>query len=166
MSGRRAPESCEIIRNRIREELKNCHIYVFEICSVKLQQRDGFQVQGELTRNYIEQEQTKEEFMADLEILYQLVTPNIPIVFQCHFRPNIIYFDDKKAITNREFIFDMLSQFARNKNNVVIHDPSVFIQKNHTLFNGEQGGYHLTTEGHRRNFEILKEIAIDLKKKS
>jgi hypothetical protein len=70
------PESCEVIRTRIREELKTCNIYVFEICSIKIQQRNGFQVQGELTRNYQEHNQTKEDFMADLETLYEMVSPN------------------------------------------------------------------------------------------
>jgi hypothetical protein len=71
--------------------------------------------------------------------------PDIPIVFQCPFRFNIIYTNNEKTIESRELIFNMLSDFALIKNVVVIHDPSIFIKHDHACFNGSHGGYHFTT---------------------
>lgn len=136
--------------------------YIFEICSTVLHKVGNYQVHYDHSKHYRENPkpgqdyaqvvQTDEEVYSDLEILIKMVPTGKPILFQCHFRPNIIYNDESKAIPRREDIYSILTRFCENNKGVYLHDPSELLQKNPTLFDGE---YHFTEEGYLANFECI-----------
>jgi hypothetical protein len=94
------------MKDAIKLEFNDCDTYIFEICSLKLYEKDGFQVQNELADQYSVRIQTADELYADLESLCSLIPENKKIVFQTHFRPNIIYRDESKAVEKREIIYN------------------------------------------------------------
>jgi hypothetical protein len=119
---------------RLKEQFEICDIYMFEICSLKLYERDGFQVQYELTKDYSMRIQTKEDLFNDIQTLIEMIPVGKPILFQSHFRPQIIYGDSAKTIESREVIYDTLVQIHNlYPDRVIIHDPSEIIKSNHAL---------------------------------
>jgi len=96
----------------IKKEFDNCKWYIFEICSLKLYKNNNFDVQHELTNEYNCILQTKEELLEDLYTLKKLI-PNKKILFQTHFRPNIIYDDPSRKIEQREIIYDVINNFCK-----------------------------------------------------
>ena len=78
--------------------------------------------------------------------------PNKKIIFQCHFRPNIIYNNIKKIINNREIIYNTLVKFCNENNNCFIYDPSIILEKNKSLFDGDT---HFNHKGLIESFNFL-----------
>jgi len=78
----------------LRSQIDNCDVYIFEICSLKLYNYKGFYCQYEQMPNndisdYNVIIQDEEDLYKDLGIIKEFF-PNKKIIFQCHFRPNII----------------------------------------------------------------------------
>jgi hypothetical protein len=140
------------MKDAIKSQFDDCDTYIFEICSLKLYEKDGFQVQNELADDYSVRVQTGDELYADLEILCSLIPVNKKIVFQTHFRPNIIHNDESKAVEKREIIYNTVVKFCDNRPNTYIYDPSELLQSDHTLFDGD---VHFVGNGSMRSFEHL-----------
>jgi hypothetical protein len=139
-------------KENIKRQFDECDWYIFEICSLKLYKNNGFEVQFELTndQNYILQ--TEDELLEDLHTIRQLIPLNKNILFQVHFRPNIIYNNANKIIDKRELIFNVITKFCEKNENTFIYDPSFFIQTNHSVFDGET---HFTPRGHIESFNYI-----------
>ncbi len=125
---------------------------MFEICSLKLYKNNGFEVQYELTNEYNYILQTEEELFEDLQVIRQLIPFNKKILFQVHFRPNIIYNDANKTIENREILYNLINKFCEKNENTFIYDPSILIQTNHSLFDGDTHFNHI---GHIESFNYI-----------
>jgi hypothetical protein len=137
----------------IREKINECDWYVFEICSIKIYTKNGFQVQYELTSDYEQRIQTREELMADLYELMSLLPPNGKILFQGPFRLQVIRNDEALTIEKREIIYETLDTFCKeNSNRCFLYDPSVIIKDNHSIFFNET---HFTDSGHHVSFNYM-----------
>lgn len=148
------------IQNLIND-LPQCEWYIFEISSLKKYLYKGFPCQFEQSYDRTLSEfdiqiQTAEELYGDLEHLVSLL-PNKKIIFQCHFRPNIIYGDENKRIEKRETIFNTLEKFCEGRDNIFLHDPSILIKNDHTLFDGDDSGDHFTKKGLEENEKYIYE---------
>lgn len=141
-----------IKKDSIKKQFDECDFYLFEICSLKLYKNNGFEVQCELTNNYNCILQTEEELLEDLQVIRQLIPLNKKIIFQVHFRPNIIYNDVNKTIEKREILYHLTNKFCEENENTFIYDPSILIQSNHSLFDG---GTHFTKTGYIESFNYL-----------
>ena len=141
----------QIKKENIKKEFDECEWYIFEICSLKLYTLHGFQVQYEHTNDYDCILQSEEELLEDLITLRNLIPSNKKILFQTHFRPNIIY--NNENINKRELIYNVIKKFCENNNNnIFIYDPSLLIKLNLSLFDGDT---HFTTNGHLESFNYI-----------
>lgn len=115
----------------IKKDFEKCEWYIFEICSVKIYTKNGYQVHQELGLDYTENIhiQTEEDLLSDLKIIKDMIPKNKKILFQVHFRPNIIFNDDNKKILNREQIYKCVNYFCQNNENCFIYDPSIILKK-------------------------------------
>jgi hypothetical protein len=141
-----------IKKENIKSQFDDCDWYIFEICSLKLYKNNGFQVQFELTNEYNHILQTKEELLEDLYTLRSLIPNNKKILFQVHFRPNIIYNNPSKKIEKREIIYDVVNKFCEINENTFIYDPSVLIKTNLSFFDGDT---HFSNTGHVESFNYM-----------
>jgi uncharacterized protein YerC len=139
-------------KDSIKNQFDDCEWYIFEICSLKLYKNVGFEVQSELTNEYNCMLQTEGELLEDLCTIRELIPSNKKILFQVHFRPNIIYDDITKTIENREVIYDVINNFCTINENTFMYDPSILIQTNHSLFDGNT---HFTHSGHTESFNYI-----------
>jgi hypothetical protein len=139
-------------KEMIKGQFDECEWYIFEICSLKLYKSNGFEVQFELTSEYNYTLQTEEEMLADLDIIRSLIPFNKKILFQVHFRPNVIYNEANKTIEKREIIYNIISQFCEKNENTFIYDPSILLKTNHSLFDGDT---HFTASGHIESFNYI-----------
>jgi hypothetical protein len=141
-----------IKKENIKSQFDECDWYLFEICSLKLYKNNGFEVQHELTNNYDCIIQSEEELLEDLHTIRSLIPMNKKILFQVHFRPNIIYNDNTKFIDKREIIYNVIDKFCVKNENTFIYDPSTLIATNHLFFNGDS---HFTDNGHIESFNYI-----------
>lgn len=144
-------------RASIKAAFNSCDCYIFEICSLKLYAKDGYQVQYELANTHDYDPvtlQSETDIYNDLEALCSLIPSKKKILFQSHFRPNIIYEDPSKAIANRETIYNALHRFCSNanQNNTILYDPSLLLMTDHSLFDGDT---HFHPTGHAKSFEYI-----------
>jgi len=139
-------------KDNIKKQFDECEWYLFEICSLKLYKNNGFEVQYELTDEYNYILQTEEELFEDLQVIRQLIPFNKKILFQVHFRPNIIHNDANKTIKNREILYNLINKFCEKNENTFIYDPSILIQTNHSLFDGDT---HFNPIGHIESFNYI-----------
>jgi len=139
------PEKKENIKN----QLNQCEWFIFEICSLKLYKKDNYYVHCEQTDDYTIEIQTKEDLWNDLCILRKMV-PN-HLLLQVHFRPNIIYKDETKAVENREIIYTTVKLFCEQHEKTFMYDPSILLQ-NHTWM---QDDTHFTSDGHAESFNYI-----------
>ncbi len=150
-------ESFEKI-NKVNTNFDDCDIYIFEVSSLKIFEMNGFQIQEDLAWKKLNSEkitnsvQNSNDLLKDLEILHSLISPAKKIIFQCHFRPNIIYGDNKLAVANREIIYETLIHFSKMHKNVFIIDPSIFLQENIDCYDGN---LHFTSIGNVKYAEYL-----------
>jgi len=151
--------SIDMISKKI-ENIKNnidiCDTYIFEICSLKLYKYKGFYCQFEQIFDNVVSEyeivtQTEDDLFHDLETLISFF-PNKKIIFQCHFRPNIIYDDPTKQIDNREVIYTTLLKFCKIHKNCQLYDPSLLLNANKSLFDGD---IHFTYDGYDATFQKI-----------
>lgn len=152
------PDTIPLKKQSLVYNFEECDFFVFEICSIKIYEFNKYQIQSELTGQpvyyYI---QTEKDLYDDLTILYEKIPKNKKIIFQCHFRHNIINDDETKTITNRNIIYDTIKKFCEEHNNVYLHDPSILIKNCPAMLRGDDDIDHFTTEGYVKNFEHLCE---------
>jgi hypothetical protein len=139
----------------IRNAFDTCSVFVFEICSMKLFERDGFQVQSDLTDSFDTVTlQSKEELLRDLKVIIGMVPAGKRIVFQGHFRLDYIFSDPDKKIQNRDNIFDTLQLLLKSGEfpNVRVYDPSEVLRHNPHCFSDPT---HFNEFGHGQSFQSL-----------
>lgn len=136
----------------IKSQFDNCEIYIFEICSLNLYKNNEFEVQSELTEDYTSILQTDAELLEDLNTIRGLIPINAKLVLQVHFRPNIIYNDESLAIENREVIYNVINTFCGQNENTFIYDPSILLQTDPSLFDGENS---FTQEGYKSSYKYI-----------
>jgi hypothetical protein len=141
-----------IKKQTIKDAFNDCDTYIFEICSIKLYERDGYQVQFELTNNYTCVLQSKTDIYDDLKILQELIPKGKKIIFQIHFRPNIIYNNASKTIDKREIIYNVVNNFCNTHDNVYIYDPSILLNTDTSLYDGDT---HFNDRGHAVSFNYI-----------
>lgn len=140
----------EIKKQTIKNEFDHCDWYIFEICSLKIYKNNSFDVQYELTNEYEVHIQTEEELLEDLHIIRNLIPISKKILFQVHFRPNIIY-NNNNVIEKREIIYNVINDFCNTTKNTFIYDPSILLQ-NTSLFDGDT---HFNNDGHIESFNYI-----------
>lgn len=143
-----------IKKKAIQDAFKECEYYIFEICSLKIYEKEGYQVQHELTNKYTCRIQTDTELYNDLKILYDLLPKGKKILFQTHFRPNIIYNDPARAIEKRERIYTVVNTFCNATEHAYLYDPSMLLRTDHSLFDGDTHFHH---RGHHMCFQYIYE---------
>lgn len=143
-----------IKKHNIKESYNTCDYYMFEISSLKIYEKNRYQVLDRLTQDYQYNLQSEEDLYNDLVILYNLIPKDKPIIFQCHFRPNIIYKDESKAIINREIIYNVLNKFCSSNSNSYLYDPSILLNINPSLFDSD---VHFNHIGYTMNFKYIYE---------
>jgi hypothetical protein len=141
-----------IKKQNIKEAFNYCDYFIFEICSLKLYQKDGYQVQFELTNDYTCDIQSESDLYNDLKNLKELIPTGKKIIFQIHFRPNIIFNDPSKAIEKRELIYNIVRNFCDKNENTYLYDPSILLNTDRSLFDGDT---HFTDIGHERSFNYI-----------
>ena len=139
-------------KEHIKRQFDECEWYIFEISSIKLYKNSGFEVQPEVSNNYNCVIQTEEELLEYLHTIRALLPSHKKILFQVHFRPNIIYNDANKTIENREIIYKVIKRFCEKNENTFIYDPSTLLKTNHSLFDGDT---HFTMSGHIESFNYI-----------
>lgn len=130
--------------------------YIFEICSIKTYKYNGAYCQFEQQQDndvsrYTITTQNEKELLDDLYILKSFF-PKKKIIFQCHFRPNIIFNDAQKTIENRELIYNTLKKFCEENDSCFLYDPSILLQQNKELFDGDT---HFSRIGFDESFNFL-----------
>lgn len=138
-------------KDKIKAAFYDCDYYIFEICSLKIYVKDNYQVQYELTNNFNQILQTETDLYNDLKIIREMI-PNKKIIFQTHFRPNIIYNDPSKIIHKREIIYNVVKDFCNKNEKSYLYDPSILLNKDHTLFDGDT---HFNDKGHIASFNYI-----------
>jgi hypothetical protein len=142
----------------IKDAFNDCDCYIFEICSLKLYEKDGCQVQYELTNDYTCVTQSESDLYNDLLLLRSLIPEGKKLIIQTHFRPNIIYDDMSKAIEKREIIYNVVTTFCRDHTNVYVYDPSLLLKTDTSLFDGDT---HFNERGLEMSFHYLYEKFIN-----
>lgn len=146
----------------LRDAFHECSVYMFEICSMKLYERDGYQVQFELTDDYTMARQTVDDLVRDLETLVGMVPAGRRIVFQSHFRPQIVSgalsdADGGGRVQSREDIFHALRLVASRHANVLVHDPSELIRADRAMLGDPT---HFSPMGYQKNFAHVYETCL------
>ena len=141
-------------KEAIKTQFDECEWYVFEICSLKIYNHDGYEVQHELSRDSFYTVQTEEELINDLKTIRELIPVSKKILFQCHFRPNIIHDDETKRVESRDIIYNAIRKFCETSKNSFMYDPSGLIKSDHSLFNGN---VHFNHEGHVKSLDYMCE---------
>jgi hypothetical protein len=150
--GMDASEVNPIKKKNIETAFYDCDCYIFEICSLKIYEKSGYQVQFELTNDYECSIQSETELYSDLKILRDLIPEGKKIIFQIHFRPNIIHNNNTISIEKREIIYNVINNFCSMNKNTYLYDPSVVLNKDNTLFDGDT---HFNIRGLQTSFEYL-----------
>jgi hypothetical protein len=151
-------QNCEDItlipvkNQNIKSKFIGCEWYIFEICSLKLYKNNGFDVHHELTSEYNFVLQTGDELLSDLHTIRELIPLHKKILFQVHFRPNIIFNSEDKKIHKREIIYNVVNQYCKNTKNTYMYDPSILLKTNHSFMHNDS---HFTHIGHRASFDYI-----------
>ena len=119
---------------------------------MKLYKKNGFEVHFEVTNDYNYVLQTEEELVEDLHTIRAFIPFDKKILFQVHFRPNVIYNDENQTIEKREIIYRSVHRFCEKNENTFLYDPSILMQSNHSLFDGDT---HFTDSGRVESFQYI-----------
>jgi hypothetical protein len=141
-----------IKKQNIKDAFKECDYYIFEICSLKLYEKNGYQVQFELTNDYTCILQSETDLYKDLKILKDLIPNGKKILFQIHFRPNIIYNDTSKSIDKREIIYNVVNNFCNTHEGAYLYDPSILLNKDKSLYDNDT---HFNDRGYEISFNYI-----------
>jgi hypothetical protein len=139
-------------KENLKNQFNECEWYIIEICSLKLYKKNGYEVQFEHTDDYDCILQTEEELLEDLHVIKGLIPMDKKILFQVHFRPNIIYNDESKTIEKREIIYNVIKSFCEKNKNTFLYDPSILLETDHSLFDGDT---HFTERGYVESFNYI-----------
>jgi hypothetical protein len=198
----------------LRKTLSECTVFCFEICSVRIYEHasSGFQCQFEhypqefwanrmheiKDKNTGQQElklyvQTADDITADLRSIVKLVqeitkrSKSVTILFQTHFRPDIIHNETDKAIEKRTAIHEIVSKFVKQESatdsaahdephetrdpdssfykhpkpksvKLIYYDPSGWICEHPSIF--YDGETHFKDEGHRMNWNKIRALLV------
>jgi hypothetical protein len=116
---------CRRNSDKLKEIQDNFEMADIYICSLKTYCKEGFFVQEELCKcknknggyDIVEKYDTKilssEELLLKLNILRNLIHSSKPIVFQTHFRPNIMYNNDNMRIKTEKYYSILLKNFVK-----------------------------------------------------
>lgn len=145
----------------VKSALDNCEIYIFEICSIKIFEKDGYHLQVELlqrstTTDFTTYLQTEAELLSDLIVLRNLIPKEKKVIFQCHFRPNIIFNNPMLELKNRELIYKVLTEFCKTTEHTYLHDPNIIISNDKALLGHDDT--HFSMNGHTCNIKEIKKI--------
>jgi hypothetical protein len=145
----------------LKEQIDTCDFYIFEICSLKQYMFRGHYCQFEQMKDNDISEydvviQSEKELFDDLYTIRSFFAGK-KIIFQCHFRPNIICDSEELALKNRELIYKTLLRFCELNNNCYLYDPSDLLNKNNRLYDGDT---HFTEEGLKYSFERIYELIL------
>lgn len=151
-NGMESFELNSIKKQNIKDLFNDCDFYIFEISSLKLYENNGFQVQHELTNEFTCLLQSEIDLYNDLKILQSLIPKGKKILFQIHFRPNVIYNDPSKIIEKREIIYNVVNKYCNTNDNVYLYDPSVLLNVDKSLFDGDT---HFSERGHEVSFNYI-----------
>jgi hypothetical protein len=135
-------------KETIRTQLEECEWCIFEISSIKLYKKDGYEVFIEHTDDYECLNQTPDELTQDLYKIKEML-PGKKILFQTHFRPQII--NNGTIILNREIIYNTVKDFCDNKT-TFLYDPSLLLKDNPALYDGNN---HFKQPGHKASFDYM-----------
>ncbi len=145
-------------KESINTQFDECSWYIFEICSLKLYESEyngsqfEVQVENACPGKFTCTTQTEEDLLEDLRVLRGLVPIGKNVLFQCHFRPNVIHGNDAKRIENREVIHNTLDKFCKENENTYLYDPSLLLQSDRALYDGVT---HFNPTGHSKSFEYM-----------
>jgi len=153
-----------IIKKReqtVRAALDLCNTYIFEICSIKVFEKDGYQLQTNLINkknipDYTSYLQTETDLYNDLQILRNMIPKEKKIIFQCHFRPNIILNKPSLEIKNRELIHKVLTEFCKSTENTYLNDPNIIMAYDNSLLGHDLN--HFSKKGHIHNIKEIRKI--------
>ena len=95
---------------------------------------------------------TEEALLADLCTIRNLIPKDKKILFQTHFRPQIIY-DNDNIIENREIIYNIVNKFCEDNEKTYIYDPSVLLKTNIEYI--ESDNSHFTIKGYYASIEYI-----------
>jgi len=145
----------------VKAAFDKCEIYIFEICSIKIFEKDNYQLQVELLQRstlteYTTYLQTEAELVTDLTHLRSLVPKDKKMIFQCHFRPNVIFNNPSLEIKNRELIHKVLTEFCKTTENTYLHDPNIIISNDKALLGHDDT--HFSEKGHLCNIKELRKL--------
>jgi len=140
-----------IKKKNIKDSIDYCDFYIFELSSLKLYEKNGYQVQYELTDDYTCVLQSETDLYNDLEILNGILKGK-KILFQIHFRPNVIYNDASKIIVNREIIYNVVNNFCNTHENAYLYDPSFLLNTYEFLYDGDT---HFNDIGYEKSFDYI-----------
>ena len=140
-------------KDSIKNQFDECDWYIFEICSIKLYRNNGFEVQKELTNDFKHSQQSETELMEDLRMIRKMIPSHKNILFQVHFRPNIIN-DNNPSIDSREMIYKTVETFCKNREKTYLYDPSLLLKENNKLYDGN---VHFHNSGHKASFNYIYE---------
>ena len=141
--------------NNLKNNIDNCDYYIFEICSIKSYKIKNYFCHFEQFENNIINPEcetiTLDEALL-LEKINELIQllPGKKIIFQCHFRPNIIFNDETKKILNREIIYETLLKCCNE--NVFLYDPSIILANNQNLLEDD---LHFNDYGLQKSNEYI-----------
>jgi len=138
----------------LKKNFNSCDVYIFEICTMLCQTRQGYLTYCGLDPMNIMTRQTEDSLYRDLETIYSMIPRHKLIILQSHFLPELI-FNHHKPIRNRTSIFNTLERFSKSHENVVHHNPSFFLKEDSSLVADDM---HFSSEGRLRNFEELIRI--------
>jgi hypothetical protein len=137
----------------LKKNFDSCDVYIFEICTMLCQTREGHLTYCGLDPMNTLTRQTEDSLYRDLETIYSMIPRNKLIILQSHFLPDVIY--NQKPIKNRTSIFNTLERFSKSYENVVHHNPSFFLKEDNSIAADDR---HFSSEGRLRNFEELIKI--------
>lgn len=115
----------------INKKLPECGIFVFEICSIKIYEHislidnQKYNIHGHNLNPPLKiptRVQTKQEIIDDLNVIISLCPDKSIFIFQCHIRPRVVW--KSEYTSNREFIYETLSEFVKDQSNMYLIDPS------------------------------------------
>jgi hypothetical protein len=138
----------------IKRDFFNCDVYIFEVCSLKIYNIDGYEVSYQHTNKYKYREQTEQEIYDDLIKIRSIIPLDKHIVIQGHFRPQIVYGSDHSPIAKREIICNAINHFINDSKNVSLCDPSYFLKDNQDCTDDD---IHFNDIGHIKFFDYLYE---------
>jgi hypothetical protein len=95
---------------------------------------------------------TEDELLTDLHTIRSLIPKNKKILFQTHFRPQIIRHNDN-LIENREIIYNTVNKFCESNENTYIYDPSILLKTNLEYI--REDNEHFTVKGYYASMNYI-----------